>query len=225
MCYPFAGHRYVAQSHLGRRAQQADKPKYFGVLLKGHTDAPRNPLFIVQGNGPEVCCVWDDKRGAEHGRYELPEGGAELERPRACGYVDTSPFATARNELWEEAGIWIGWRQRADYYWVDTKGKQLAGDPPWTTAAFLVTTFFDRDVITPHEDRKWLELHQCKPMLRQDHRHIVQNAWFDLRQRIYGHDLSTLETLNALFPDHDALERKEWLAARRLCELEWAGVR
>ena len=89
----------------------------------------------------------------------------------------------------------------------------------------LVTTLFDKDVITPHEDRKWLELHQCKTMLRGDHRRIVQNAWFDLRQRIYGDDWLTLETLHALFPEHDALERKAWLAARRLCELEWAGVR
>ena len=69
---------------------------WFGVVLHS-TDCP--PKYCVQFD-------WDRQQ------YELPKGGAELRRCRpSTGALDTSPFTTARWELWEEAKVWLGWRK------------------------------------------------------------------------------------------------------------------
>ena len=65
----------------------------------------------------EYLVEFDSKRK----NYELPKGGARVQEPRrirvptatrarTLQVYDSSPFATARWELWEEIGVWVGWR-------------------------------------------------------------------------------------------------------------------
>ena len=82
---------------------------WMGVILRRRT-----------GDKVEYCVEFDKKRT----QWELPKGGKEDHHQRqSSGCVDASPFATARWELWEKAGVWLSWRWRHCYAWVTPIGE------------------------------------------------------------------------------------------------------
>ena len=119
----------------------------------------------------EYCCQWGCRRGC----WELPKGGLELVRRASSGLPDSSPFATARWELWEEAGLWLSWRARADFRWVSQNAEPLALGPGQQQSAFVVTKLQDGDLMVPHPNQAWLTLEQCGVQrLRPDHLRLLR---------------------------------------------------
>ena len=109
----------------------------------------------------EYCVQFDRKRKM----YELPKGGAKRIKPRripmqtengvqmvlAC---DSSPFATARWELLEEAtGIWVGWRERGPYAWISRRGEVWPGVPCASPSAWLCTELRGDDTYCPSQKK------------------------------------------------------------------------
>ena len=115
------------------------------------------------------CIVWDPKR--EH--WELPKGGAELNTPRrTTNTVDSSPFATARGELWEEAGIWLGWRNWDAFAWLGKYGKLLTHGLRRDMCGWVYTRRCDHDIVQyDSSERVWMTLDEycSEPRRRQDH--------------------------------------------------------
>ena len=102
------------------------------------------------------CFQLDGKRRI----YELPKGGAALTRPRrSTGTIDSSPFATARAEMWEEAGIWVGWRHWTMFKCLDRKGVVLQQGLDQDSSGWIYTTLQPNDIVTDHyPTRCWTTL-------------------------------------------------------------------
>ena len=107
---------------------------------------------------------------------ELPKGGMRKKRRQTSGFPDSSPFATARWEMWEEAGIWLGWRRIEEFQWMQHDGHALPLGPAKGQSAFVVTKFQDAgDYVADCNSRQWLTLKECERMgLRPDHLHLLQ---------------------------------------------------
>ena len=94
--------------------------KWYGVILV------KNMLSDCRGRLQtcEVLVIYEPKRPD---KLELPKGGQELVNRRflSTQTCDSNPFQTARAELLEEAGIWLGWREYAEYAWVNGNGNQM----------------------------------------------------------------------------------------------------
>ena len=107
---------------------------------------------------------------------ELPKGGMRKKRRQTSGFPDSSPFATARWELWEEAGIWLGWRRIEDFQWMRHGGHALPLGPAEGQSAFVVTEFQDaEDCVADCCSRHWLTLEDCeRRRLRSDHMQLLQ---------------------------------------------------
>ena len=82
-------------------------------------------VWSVRRQERKYCCQWDSKRRC----LELPKGGMRKKRRQTSGFPDSSPFATARWEMWEEAGIWLGWRRIEDFQWMQHEGHALPLGP------------------------------------------------------------------------------------------------
>ena len=115
------------------------------------------------------CIVWDQKRKC----WELPKGGAELNSPRmTTNTIDSSPFATARGELWEEAGIWLGWRNWDTFAWLGKYGKLLTRGLKEDRCGWVYTRLCDHDIVQDDRpDRQWMTFEEyCfLPRRRNDH--------------------------------------------------------
>ena len=129
-------------------------------------------VWSVDGQERKYCCQWDSKRRC----LELPKGGMKKVRRQTSGVPDSSPFATARWELWEEAGIWLGWRRIEDFQWMRRGGHALPLGPAAGQSAFVVTEFQDaEDCVADCCSRHWLTLEDCKrSRLRSDHLRLLQ---------------------------------------------------
>ena len=131
---------------------------------------------VWSGNGRQrmYCCQWDHKRRC----WELPKGGMETWR-KTSNAPDSSPFATARCELWEEAGIWLQWRQRKDFQWVSPEGVALLLGPDPRQPAFVVTELHvgeGDDEVVECCRRQWMTLEACeRNLLRRDHLQLLQH--------------------------------------------------
>ena len=133
---------------------------WYGALLWQH-----------DGDDLRVCCQYD------HGRrgWELPKGGRELGRRASSGVPDSSPFATARHELWEEAGVWLAWRPPGSYAWVTPSGARLPGGPGPQQNAYILTELRTEDEqAEPGGMRGWLNLEECENLLRRDHLRVAR---------------------------------------------------
>ena len=115
---------------------------WFGVILWRWSDR----AWCSSGPCREYCVQFDRKRKG----YELPKGGAEVLAPRRIAVptlegtrmwevCDSSPFATARWELWEETGVWVGWRAEGTYTWINKQGRVLPAGPCAHQDAWLCT--------------------------------------------------------------------------------------
>ena len=120
----------------------------------------------------KYCCQWDSKRKC----LELPKGGMSKKSRQTSGFPDSSPFATARWEMWEEAGIWLGWRRIEEFQWMQHDGHALPLGPAKGQSAFLVTEFLDaEDYEVDCNSRHWLTLKECERRgLRSDHLRLLQ---------------------------------------------------
>ena len=129
-------------------------------------------VWSVDGQERKHCCQWDPKRRC----LELPKGGMKKVRRQTSGVPDSSPFATARWELWEEAGIWLGWRRIEDFQWMRRGGHALPLGPAAGQSAFVVTEFQDaEDFVADCCSRYWLTLEDCqRRRLRSDHLRLLQ---------------------------------------------------
>jgi hypothetical protein len=76
----------------------------------------------------EFCVHFCEKRED----WELPKGGAEIHSPRKSSQAfDSSYFATARWELFEECNVWLAWRKEGAFQWVSKWGALLpSGSAP-----------------------------------------------------------------------------------------------
>ena len=129
-------------------------------------------VWSVRDQERKYCCQWDSKRRC----LELPKGGMKKVRRQTSGVPDSSPFAIARWELWEEAGIWLGWRRIEDFQWMRRGGHALPLGPAAGQSAFVVTEFQDaEDCVADCCSRHWLTLEDCKRRrLRSDHLRLLQ---------------------------------------------------
>ena len=94
------------------------------------------------------CAVFDKKRQD----WELPKGGFEPWRRKSSGCADAGLFATARWELWEEAGWWLSYRFH--YWWVDNwTGRRLPGPAP---SAWVVAKCSSADQSRVCSLRRWM---------------------------------------------------------------------
>ena len=86
---------------------------------------------------------WDVKRG----QWELSKGGhrSPPQQRESTGSSDRSVFATARCELWEEAGVWVAWRARGTYAWLSPKGDVLPDGPAPGQNAWLCIDLWPED--------------------------------------------------------------------------------
>ena len=119
------------------------------------------------------CVEWDDKRK----KWELPKGGAELRQPRdSTGSVDSSPFATARAELWEEAGIWLAWREMANFACLGQHGNLLTNGLEENRNGWIYTTIQENDTVIEHSNRTWmtLEEYRTERFRRQDYVKLLE---------------------------------------------------
>ena len=124
------------------------------------------------------CFHWDKKRQ----QWELPKGGAELTDPSSStGSVDSSPFATARGELWEEAGIWLEWREENTFAWLDKYGNVLNHGLEEGKSGWIYTRVQENDTFIYHADRIWmtLEEYRMEPLRRDDHVDLLERIEAD----------------------------------------------
>ena len=128
-------------------------------------------------------------RDKKRGGWELPKGGAELAQPRpSTGCTDSSPFATGRGELWEEAGVWLAWREPGSYMWVSPTGSTLTSTPAKRQSAFLCTDLRATDEMVPHDRRAWMTLEEfAAKSMRQDHVDLLQRLQASRRRRPVSH--------------------------------------
>ena len=115
----------------------------------------------------EYCVQRDLKRE----QWELPKGGAELRtKRRSTGCTDSSLFATARGELWEEAGVWLAWRPAGTYEWLSPQGEALPLGPEEGRSAFVCTELRPEDTLVAHSSRAWMTLERfAASTTRKDH--------------------------------------------------------
>ena len=111
-----------------------------------------------------VCCI-TESHGRRKGQRELPKGGfctgstskvgkresvrrrideLEADIRESTGKADANPFQTARWELYEEAGVWLGFRPAGTFLWLrPAKSQPVASASTPNRSAWLVTVFDD----------------------------------------------------------------------------------
>ena len=120
--------------------------------------------------GLEFCVQFDKKRND----WELPKGGAKILSPRkSTECMDSSPFATARGELFEECGVWISWRKNDAFEWMNTQGVVLHDGPRMN--AFLCTMLQPDDEVD--RQSQWMTLSEfISKSRRHDHIYLMRRC-------------------------------------------------
>ena len=120
-------------------------------------------LWKGSGVGRLFCVQFDAKRQD----WELPKGRFEARLRYSSGVADSSLFATARWELWEEAGVWLSWRSR--FLWVDPAGRRLKA-PPRGNAWVVTSAAPEDEVCEDFAARRWMTLVEFeRHTSRRDH--------------------------------------------------------
>lgn len=84
----------------------------------------------------EYRVEWDERRE----QWELPKGGHEEHSIRkTTRMVDKNAWQTVRWEVFEEAGLWISWRELGTYVWMADESKPANG--------WLVTELQPGDIV------------------------------------------------------------------------------
>jgi len=66
-------------------------------------------ILFARGSDGVLRVLLVSARGQRTRGWELPKGGEEA--------ADSSIWATARREVWEEAGVWVSWRSPEEHSW------------------------------------------------------------------------------------------------------------
>jgi len=129
-------------------------------------------LWCVVNGARKYCVQLDRKRGG----WELPKGGEELVRPRtSTGRTDSSLFATARAEFWEEAGVWLGWRDSGTFMWASPTGNHLTHGAQTGQGAYVCTQQAEHDEVQYHSQRSWMTIDEfSRRSTRDDHVRLLQ---------------------------------------------------
>ena len=148
---------------------------WYGVVLRRWSKEDRTDWSCTATNEyclPEFCVQYDTKRYD----YELPKGGAETTRPRrSTRCIDSSPFGTARCELWEETGVWLAWRGRFAYQWVSPDGRILLGGPSADSSAWLCTDLSLWDQWDMERTPLWFSVSDFEELSnREDHLRVLR---------------------------------------------------
>ena len=133
---------------------------WFGVVLLSWWRAS-----ITESRQWWVCCI-TESHGRRRGQRGLPKGGfctgstskvgkresvrrridaLEADIRESTGKADAIPFQTARWELYEEAGVWLGFRPAGTFLWLSPArwGPPVASASTPNRSAWLVTVFDD----------------------------------------------------------------------------------
>ena len=96
------------------------------------------------------------------------------------GDGDSSPFATARRELWEEAGVWIGWRPTGTYSWVTPEGGLLPTAPTLQQNAWLCVDLAAEDTRDVNRaPPRWMTVEEFAAYSwRTDHLELLRTVQF-----------------------------------------------
>lgn len=154
---------------------------WLGVILWRWNERPHNTGRVHKRQ--EFCVQFDRKRQM----FELPKGGAMTERPRRIPMetengvqivraYDSSPFATARWELFEETGVWVGWRARGTYAWISPRGAVLPGGPCADQSAWLYTEMRGDDLYIREREPMWMNLEEFGRLSPRDDQYRVLQA-------------------------------------------------
>ena len=157
-----------------RRSATTQMP-WYGVVLRRWSKEDRTDWSFTATNEyclPEFCVQCDTKRCD----YELPKGGAKTTRPRrSIGCIDSSPFGTARCELWEETGVWLAWRGRFAYQWASPHGRILPGGPSADSSAWLCTDLSPWDQWDMERTLLWFSVSDFEKWSnREDHLRVLR---------------------------------------------------
>ena len=152
----------------GRGRPEDLRMPWIGVVLRRWTNVDQTSCGVRSTVHccPEFCVEFDIKRKA----WELPKGGVQPSR-------DTSPYATARRELWEEAGVWLQWRERGTSTWASPKGDVLGEAPSADKHAWLVTDVLPYDEIDLRRPPMWMSLARFRQISpRDDHVKVLETV-------------------------------------------------
>ena len=157
-----------------RRSATTQMP-WYGVVLRRWSNEDRTDWSFTATNEyclPQFCVHYDTKRYD----YELPKGGAKTTRPRrSTRCIDSSPFGTARCELWEETGVWLAWRGRFAYQWVSPDGRILPGGPSADSSAWLCTDLSPWDQWDMERTPVWCSVSDFEELSnREDHLRVLR---------------------------------------------------
>ena len=157
-----------------RRSATTQMP-WYGVVLRRWSKEDRTDWSFTATNEyclPEFCVQCDTKRRD----YELPKGGAKTTRRRhSTRCIDSSPFGTARCELWEETGVWLAWRGRFAYQWASSHGRILPGGPSADSSAWLCTDLSPWDQWDMERTLLWFSVSDFEEWSnREDHLRVLR---------------------------------------------------
>ena len=86
---------------------------------------------------------------------------------------DRSPWDTARWELWEEAGIWLDWRDQGEFTWLERE--RVVSEPSLNCNAWLVTAQKETDEEVIPQKCVWWTLKECyENKVREDHLKVLR---------------------------------------------------
>ena len=156
---------------------------WFGVVLRRWSTADRTAWSSTRSERfccAEFCVQFDRKRRS----WELPKGGAMIVQPRRLIrwqgrrellVYDSSPFATARCELWEETLVWLAWRPRGTCTWVSAAGQVLPEGPSADQRAWVCTDLAPNDTYDTNLPPDWMTVREFqREPNQQDHSMALQ---------------------------------------------------
>ena len=144
---------------------------WLGTVLRRWTDDEQTDWFFRPTpmlRVPEFCVEYEYGTSGGRRGWELPKGGLRD--------GDSGPFATARRELWEEAGVWLAWRPLGTYAWVSPRGVRLTGSPAPRENAWLVVDLLPCDIRNVHKPPpRWTTVEEFEDnSWRADHLELLR---------------------------------------------------
>ena len=144
---------------------------WFGTILRRWTDADHTDWFFRPTpllRVPEFCVEYECGTSGGRSGWELPKGGFRD--------GDSGPFATARRELWEEAGVWVTWRPPGTYVWASPTGRRLPNGPAPRENAWLIVDLMPGDIRNVHKPPpRWMTIDEFGGnSWRRDHHELLR---------------------------------------------------
>ena len=157
---------------------------WVGVVLRRWTDEQRTDWYhrpTPTRRLPEFCVEYEDGNSGGRSGWELPKGG--------MSQADPDHFAAARRELWEETGVWLGWRPAGTFAWVNSEGWGIAGNPAREQNAWLCVDLEASD--TRDGERpppRWMTVDEFEAFSwRSDHQRLLQRVQYIQTREEYLH--------------------------------------